>query len=174
MSVQSGQFQSSLDLIEADSIDLDPKFSYSTNKAIARHLSFWKVFTMRWHQKMLLASTTLFSVLQYHDLRDERVSSRFLPAGSRLTLIDHISLVTDSAEVESLSLQQAFAERWQELDSFSSTTIKVLPSVEDAFEYVRGLGETGAADSAEVHAFVTGSVHLVGRALGALEVADAL
>lgn len=46
--------------------------------------------------------------------------------------------------------------------------------MEDAFEYVRKLGDTKGAGGTEVHAFVTGSVHLAGRALGALEVADAL
>jgi folylpolyglutamate synthase len=84
--------------------------------------------------------------------------------------IDHVSLSTNSADVKSLSLQKEFAEKWQELDSTSATTVKVLPSVEDAFEYVQGLGDR----ESKVHAFVTGSVHLVGRALGALEGADAL
>lgn len=85
--------------------------------------------------------------------------------------VDHVSLATDSEEVASLSLQNAFAAKWKELDSLPTTTVKVLPSVEDAFEYVRGLSDE---DGSEVHAFVTGSVHLVGRALGALEGLDAL
>jgi len=73
-------------------------------------------------------------------------------------------------------MQKAFAEKWKELDP-SSTTINVLHSVEDALEYVRNLsaGDSGEGkDGKKVHAFITGSVHLVGRALGALEGVDAL
>ena len=58
-----------------------------------------------------------------------------------------------------------------ELDISSSTMIKVLPSIEDAVEYVRSLEKQ---DDDKVHAFITGSVHLVGRALGILEGVEAL
>jgi folylpolyglutamate synthase len=69
-------------------------------------------------------------------------------------------------------MQKNFAKRWVELDTFSSTNVRVLPSVEDAVEYVRRLNvEPGER---RVHAFITGSVHLVGRALGILEGAEAL
>jgi folylpolyglutamate synthase len=74
-------------------------------------------------------------------------------------------------------MQKTFAEKWKELDHSSSTTINVIPSVEDALEYVRNLGggDSGEGkDGKKVHAFITGSVHLVGRALGALEGVDAL
>jgi folylpolyglutamate synthase len=93
---------------------------------------------------------------------------------------DHISLATDLEEVANLSLQKAFAERWSEMDSKyppSSTIVRVLPSVEDAFDYVRGLSDVkkdNGVQATRVHAFVTGSVHLVGRALSALEGVDAL
>ena len=74
-------------------------------------------------------------------------------------------------------MQMAFAEKWKELDPSSSTTINVLPSVEDALEYVRNLSGEDPGDGKEgkkVNAFITGSVHLVGRALGALDGVDAL
>jgi folylpolyglutamate synthase len=70
-----------------------------------------------------------------------------------------------------LETQKNFARRWRELDISSSTMIKVLPSVEDAVEYVRSLEQQ---DENKVHAFITGSVHLVGRALGILEGVGAL
>jgi folylpolyglutamate synthase len=70
-------------------------------------------------------------------------------------------------------MQKNFAKRWRELDTVSSTNIKVLPSVEGAIKYARGL-ETKQQDGSKVHAFITGSVHLVGRALSILEGVDAL
>ena len=70
-----------------------------------------------------------------------------------------------------LETQKTFARRWRELDISSSTMIKVLPSVEDSVEYVRSLEQQG---DDKVHAFITGSVHLVGRALGILEGVEAL
>ena len=69
-----------------------------------------------------------------------------------------------------LDTQKKFARRWRELDPSASTTIKVLPGVEDAVQYVKNLEQ----QDGKVHAFITGSVHLVGRALGILEGVDAL
>jgi len=48
--------------------------------------------------------------------------------------------------------------------------IHVLPSVEDAFDQVRDLSQ----EKGKVHVLITGSVHLIGRALGILESAEAL
>ena len=48
----------------------------------------------------------------------------------------------------------------------------MIPCLEDAIEYVRKL-EDGTGEE-EVSALITGSVHLVGRALGILEDVDAL
>lgn len=74
-----------------------------------------------------------------------------------------------------MTLQKSFAEKWAELDA-GGAKISVLPSVEDAFDYARKLNaDAGEADGDKhVHAFITGSVHLVGRALGILEDVDAL
>lgn len=80
------------------------------------------------------------------------------------------SMITsaDSAIIASLAMQKNFAKRWRELDPCSSTTIQVLPSVEDAVVHIRSL------EGGPVHTFITGSVHLVGRTLGILEGVDAL
>jgi len=67
-----------------------------------------------------------------------------------------------------LETQRNFARRWRELDT-SASTIEVLPSVEDAVGYVRNIERKDG-----IHAFITGSVHLVGRALGILEGTDAV
>jgi folylpolyglutamate synthase len=72
-----------------------------------------------------------------------------------------------------LDLQRNFAKKWEELNPSSATFVKVLPSVEDAVEYVRSLTPKAQREK-EVHAFITGSVHLVGRTLGVLEGAEAL
>lgn len=78
-------------------------------------------------------------------------------------------------------MQKALAEEWHALDPSPSTTIKVLPGIEDAIEYVRNLApaldeekEFKANKEVEVEALITGSVHLVGAALGVLEGVDAL
>jgi folylpolyglutamate synthase len=93
-----------------------------------------------------------------------------------LTLQDFVNLSTDAAALAGLTMQMSFAKKWKELDSSSDTEVKVLPSIEDAFTYVRKLSSAagGKNESRQVHAFITGSVHLVGRALGALEGVDAL
>ncbi|KAH6724739.1 Mur ligase [Leptodontidium sp. MPI-SDFR-AT-0119] len=89
---------------------------------------------------------------------------------------DHVNLSTDSSAVAGLTMQNTFAEKWRILDPSSSTTIHVLPSVEAAFDCVRELSAQGRAtkESGQVHALITGSVHLIGRALGILESAEAL
>lgn len=84
-----------------------------------------------------------------------------------------------------MTMQLKFAERWQELSSPQKplrtpmpTQIKVLPSLEEAFTYIERIGyvddtaETG--DKGKVRVFITGSIHLVGRALSLLEGVEAL
>ena len=72
-------------------------------------------------------------------------------------------------------MQKSFAEKWRALDPSPTTSIKVLPTIEDAFEYVRKLDpEAENGKENEIHALITGSLHLVGRALGALEGVDAV
>ncbi|KAM3068326.1 Folylpolyglutamate synthetase [Clarireedia jacksonii] len=83
---------------------------------------------------------------------------------------DFINHTYDSATVADLTLQKAFAEKWRSLGSNPETDIQVLPTVEDAFDYVRKVADSGTGASA----LITGSVHLVGRALGSLEDVDAL
>ncbi len=87
---------------------------------------------------------------------------------------DFVNKSYDATAISGLTMQKAFAERWQTLDSSPETTIEVLPSIEDALEYVRKLGGDASGDQTQVHALITGSVHLVGRALGVLEGVDAL
>lgn len=86
--------------------------------------------------------------------------------------------MSDSHAITSLSMQKSFANRWRTLqenpvvDSSTNTKIEVRPYVEDALEYVRVLDQQG--DGGEIDVLITGSVHLVGRALGVLEGVDAL
>lgn len=83
---------------------------------------------------------------------------------------DHVNLSADSSALAGLTMQKAFAYKWRELDQSSSSTIHVLPSLEDAFACVRDL----SLDKGKIHVLITGSVHLIGRALGILENAEAL
>ncbi|PVH86710.1 FolC bifunctional protein [Cadophora sp. DSE1049] len=83
---------------------------------------------------------------------------------------DHVNLSTDLSALAGLTMQKTFASKWRELDQSSSSTIHVLPSLEDAFACVQDLSQ----EKGKVHVLITGSVHLIGRALGILEGADAL
>lgn len=85
---------------------------------------------------------------------------------------DFVNNQYDTKEVESLAAQQRFAERWASLDPHAS--VVVLPTIEQALSHVRQLGAGLPARDEKVRAFVTGSLHLVGGALGILEKTDAL
>ncbi|KAL2076193.1 hypothetical protein VTL71DRAFT_1136 [Oculimacula yallundae] len=89
---------------------------------------------------------------------------------------DHVNLSTEVSAIAGLTMQKTFAEKWQILDPSSHTTIHVLPSVEDAFDVVRELSKQGqdSKEKGKVHTLITGSVHLIGRALGILEDVEAL
>lgn len=89
--------------------------------------------------------------------------------------IDSVNRTLDYRIIEKLTLQEEFAWKWRAFDPSPTTTIKVVPYIEDALEYVRKLeAESAEEQKGDVHALITGSVHLVGRALGALEGVDAL
>ncbi|RDL29789.1 Folylpolyglutamate synthase [Venustampulla echinocandica] len=83
---------------------------------------------------------------------------------------DFVNNNADSEAIAGLTLQKSFAEKWRELDPLASSTIGVLPSVKAALAHVRNL----ALEHNKVHAFLTGSVHLVGTALCSFEGVDAL
>ena len=71
-------------------------------------------------------------------------------------------------------MQKAFAEKWRTLDSSPETAIEILLSVEDALEHARNLDRDKSGGQKQVNVLITGSVHLVGRALGTLEGVDAV
>nr|XP_036587675.1 folylpolyglutamate synthase [Colletotrichum truncatum]KAF6798617.1 folylpolyglutamate synthase [Colletotrichum truncatum] len=84
---------------------------------------------------------------------------------------DFVNHQYDAKAIEAMTVQRQFAERWSQLDP--QADVKVIPTIEEALQHVRGLaGEVAEGES--VQAFVTGSLHLVGGALGILEGADAL
>ena len=77
----------------------------------------------------------------------------------------------DPETVRKLSAQYAFAKEWQLLDSHAKVEIR--PTVQEAINYVRNLAGT-LGEGKRVQAFVTGSLHLVGGALGIIEGKDGL
>ncbi|KAH7018366.1 Mur ligase [Microdochium trichocladiopsis] len=87
---------------------------------------------------------------------------------------DFVNHQYDPEAIKALTAQHGFAERWRTLDPEAQIT--VVPTIEDAIELVRKLGAEVPAqgDGHEVQALITGSLHLVGGALGILEGADAL
>lgn len=69
-----------------------------------------------------------------------------------------------------MSVQRRFAEKWASIDP--ACKVVVLPTIEEALEYARAVGD--GLRAGKVQAYVTGSLHLVGGALGILEKSDAL
>lgn len=69
-----------------------------------------------------------------------------------------------------MTQQRVFAERWSTLDP--SANVMLIPTIEEAINKARSLME--AEGDQKVQALITGSLHLVGGALGILEKADAL
>ncbi|GKT91560.1 folylpolyglutamate synthase [Colletotrichum tofieldiae] len=84
---------------------------------------------------------------------------------------DFVNHQYDAKAIEAMTVQRQFAERWSKLDP--KADVRVIPTIEEALNHVRGVSE-GVAEGESVQAFVTGSLHLVGGALGILEGADAL
>lgn len=84
---------------------------------------------------------------------------------------DFVNHQYDPAAVEKLTAQRLFAQKWSSLDP--SAKVLVLPTIEEAINYARDLGNN-VGETQTVQAFITGSIHLVGGALGILEKADAL
>jgi folylpolyglutamate synthase len=84
---------------------------------------------------------------------------------------DFVNHQYDPAAVQKLTAQHQFAEKWSSLDP--DAKVVVLPTIEDAINRVRELGKN-VCQAETVQAFITGSIHLVGGALGILEKADAL
>lgn len=83
---------------------------------------------------------------------------------------DFVNHGIDPKEVESMSVQRRFAEKWASIDP--ACKVVVLPTIEEALEYARAVGD--GLRAGKVQAYVTGSLHLVGGALGILEKSDAL
>ena len=71
-----------------------------------------------------------------------------------------------------MTQQRVFAERWSTLDP--SANIMLIPTIEEAINKARSLVEDSTEGDQKVQALITGSLHLVGGALGILEKADAL
>lgn len=70
-----------------------------------------------------------------------------------------------------MTQQRVFAERWSTLDP--SANVMLIPTIEEAINKARSLVDTTEGEQ-KVQALITGSLHLVGGALGILEKADAL
>lgn len=84
---------------------------------------------------------------------------------------DFVNHQYDPAEIEKMVVQRRFAEKWSSLDP--GAQVMVMPTIEESLNYARHLAEN-LKEGEQVQAFVTGSLHLVGGALGILEKADAL
>jgi hypothetical protein len=78
----------------------------------------------------------------------------------------------DSQEVKSMTTQHRFAAAWSLLDP--AADVRVMGTIQEAIDYARQLGDDSKHGDDQVQTFVTGSIHLVGGALGILEEADAL
>ena len=84
---------------------------------------------------------------------------------------DFVNHQFDPSEIDKMTVQHKFAEKWTELDP--NAIVKVMPTIQQSIEYARHIGED-LPEGETVQALITGSLHLVGGALGILEKADAL
>ncbi|KAM0242876.1 hypothetical protein ACHAP5_007128 [Fusarium lateritium] len=84
---------------------------------------------------------------------------------------DFVNHQFDPADIDKMTVQQRFAEKWTSLDPIA--TVKVMATIEQSIDYARHVGDD-LPEGETVQALVTGSLHLVGGALGILEKADAL
>lgn len=84
---------------------------------------------------------------------------------------DFVNHQYDPEAIKKLTVQRQFAERWSEIDPKANVT--VVPSIEETINQARDLA-TSLKEGETLQVFITGSLHLVGGALGILEGADAL
>ncbi|KAH8591541.1 FolC protein [Bisporella sp. PMI_857] len=100
--------------------------------------------------------------------------------GNKSSKNDFVNLSNDSEEIANLSFQRRLAEKWASLEENQATgknltalpvpRVDVLPSIDDAIDFVRDIANTKEDKGEEqIGVFVTGSIHLVGRALDILE-----
>jgi folylpolyglutamate synthase len=86
-------------------------------------------------------------------------------------LPDFVNHQYDPEAIKNLTVQRTFADRWSSLDP--KARVMVVPSIEEAINHARDQSKS-LREGETVQAFITGSLHLVGGALGILEGADAL
>lgn len=84
---------------------------------------------------------------------------------------DFVNHQYDPEAIKKLTVQHQFAERWSVLDP--KAKVSIVPSIEETVNQVRDLAQS-LKEGEAVQALITGSLHLVGGALGILEGADAL
>ncbi|ROV99237.1 hypothetical protein VSDG_03883 [Cytospora chrysosperma] len=84
---------------------------------------------------------------------------------------DFVNHQYDPEAIKNLTVQRKFADRWSSLDP--KARVMVVPSIEEAINHARDQSKS-VREGETVQAFITGSLHLVGGALGILEGADAL
>jgi folylpolyglutamate synthase len=72
----------------------------------------------------------------------------------------------DSEAISKLTVQKEFAEQWKSLHP--SASVVVLPTIQEALDHARSLSSRGSGEP-DVRVLVTGSLHLVGGAIGVLE-----
>ncbi|KAL3958739.1 hypothetical protein ACCO45_006901 [Purpureocillium lilacinum] len=70
---------------------------------------------------------------------------------------DFVNHQIDPKEIENMTVQRRFADKWSELDP--EAKVVVLPTIEEALDYARHVGE-GLGPGEQVQAYVTGSLHL--------------
>ncbi len=85
--------------------------------------------------------------------------------------LDFVNHQYDPKDIEKLTAQRAFAEKWKALDP--TANIMIIPSIEEALNAARAIAEK-LEDGQTAQTMITGSLHLVGGALGILEQADVL
>lgn len=84
---------------------------------------------------------------------------------------DFVNHQNNPKDIENMTAQRAFADKWKILDPNANVTL--VPSIQEAIGKVRSLAQTLDGEHT-AQAMITGSLHLVGGALGILEGASAM
>lgn len=157
--------------------DLARGFSSSTSRAEWRPSISWTGCTLP--RRAMPAHPLTTSCSAQTSRTQQRATSavrRPLPYLSICTapsdyLPDFVNHQYDPEAIKKLTVQKLFADRWSKLDPKANVT--VVPSIEETINQTRDLAKS-LQEGETVQAFITGSLHLVGGALGILEGADAL
>ncbi|EPQ61934.1 Bgt-4930, partial [Blumeria graminis f. sp. tritici] len=128
------------------------------------------IFNQQGKRDIMALLETMFSNIRANNIQfDHVIFCPTVPSGTNARK-DLVNASMDPIAIKELRDQIAFADRWIDLDPNGAKT-HILASLEESLSLCRRLS---SGKSEKSHVFITGSIHLVGRALEILEGVDSL